>query len=425
MKIRSDIILRGTNDAGVSISIALTDPSGNAITLSNGSATVTDTSWVYVLPSGTLTVEGTYGITLTTSKLYHTDIILTEDIVLDTTPPQKPTIDLNDADDTGIRNDDNKTKISSGLTFLVSGEVGIGVVLYNSNTPIESTRGTISASGEISIDTSLSEGIYLITAIVTDAAGNINYSNPLFIVVDSTPPTSPAYTPPTSLTVGVPTNILETSTEVGVIYTASNLPSGLSINPTTGDITGVPLSAVTSITTVIVTATDDVGNEVSTQINLPPIVGGAIETLTTLDKLLDTNLFINAVENTQNIILSGTNEAGVSVTLALSNPSGDAIILSNGTATVSGTSWTYTLPTGTLAVDGTYEITLTTSKLSNADITLTEDITVDTTPPQKPTIDLDSRDDSGIANNDNKTKHSTRLNIDIIGAAGTSMFTTQ
>ena len=410
------LTLTGDNENGVSIFIALTDTDSNAVTLTNATATVLGSSWVYTFPTGTFVIEGTYKITLTTSRPFYTDIILTRDILIDRTAPEKPTLDLFSADDTGVADDDNKTKNTAGLTIIVSGETGTTVALQNNDTPIAGATGTISA-GTVSIDISLSEGEHPITAVSTDLSGNATTSDPLSIIVDTTSPVQPNYTPPASLAVGVSTNIPETSTESTVTYTASNLPSGLIINPTTGDITGAPLSSSITSTETIITVTDIVDNKISATLTLPPIVEGDIETLTTLD----TNLFINAIENTGNIVLSGSNEDGVSITLALTNTSNVPIVLESVDANVTGTSWGYVFPSSLLTIDGTYGITITTHKTLFNDSILVRNLVVDTTLPEKPTLDLSSADDTGVADDDNKTKITTLLTIIVSGEAGTSV----
>lgn len=89
---------------------------------------------------------------------------------------------------------------------------------------------------------------------------------------------APIVTSPTSSfsgTVGTPISITPTATGTVASWSATGLPSGLSIDPSTGEISGIPTSPVT--TTVTLTATNEQGTSSPYQftINISPESGSA------------------------------------------------------------------------------------------------------------------------------------------------------
>ncbi len=108
-------------------------------------------------------------------------------------------LSLSSASDSGISDADNLTRYTSDLRIGGFGENGATVQLYDNGNLISTT--TVSGYYIFSADISLSEGIYPITAIQTDPAGNISApSAPLTITVDVTPPALPEFREAVSLT---------------------------------------------------------------------------------------------------------------------------------------------------------------------------------------------------------------------------------
>ena len=90
--------------------------------------------------------------------------------------------------------------------------------------------------------------IYTITA--ANSTASIIYTTSIRVVIP--PPSGFGYSSPNDLTQGVPiTGIRPTITGTGITFTAANLPAGLSLNPTTGEITGTPTAASPSTVYVI------------------------------------------------------------------------------------------------------------------------------------------------------------------------------
>ena len=81
------------------------------------------------------------------------------------------------------------------------------------------------------------------------------------------------YTPPASLTVGMPTHPIPPTTGDTDIasYSATGLPAGLMINATTGVISGTPTTVNTAPSQVVVTVTDHSGNKAEVRLTFPMV----------------------------------------------------------------------------------------------------------------------------------------------------------
>ena len=95
------------------------------------------------------------------------------------------------------------------------------------------------------------------------------------LAVDLAAP-SASYTPPATLQVGVAISAMTPSTSATDIasYGATGLPSGLSINSTTGVISGTPDIANPTTATATVTVTDTAGNPTDVPITFPMVAKG-------------------------------------------------------------------------------------------------------------------------------------------------------
>jgi hypothetical protein len=117
-------------------------------------------------------------------------------LVIDTLKPQRPTIDLVDAFDTGSSDLDNVTNLTT-LNFRVSAEPGTTVVIKDGNTVIDTfvmpavafTTRTISWP----VAGIAAEGPHPLSAEATDAAGNRSeQSTELLVTIDTIVPASPS-----------------------------------------------------------------------------------------------------------------------------------------------------------------------------------------------------------------------------------------
>lgn len=112
-------------------------------------------------------------------------------IGVDLTAPGAPTgLDLTKADDTGISDSDNITKLTSGITITGSAAANSTVELFDGSTSLGTT--TAASNGNFTIDVSLTEGKHTLTAVATDLAGNTGAKSAgLDITVDTTLPAAP------------------------------------------------------------------------------------------------------------------------------------------------------------------------------------------------------------------------------------------
>ena len=95
------------------------------------------------------------------------------------------------------------------------------------------------------------------------------------LTIDLTAPTAPTYTAPGSLKVGAAITSMSPTEAIGVNeYSASGLPTGLSINASTGVISGTPTAAATGVASAMVTVSDTAGNTDTVDITFPMVAKG-------------------------------------------------------------------------------------------------------------------------------------------------------
>ena len=116
---------------------------------------------------------------------------------------------------------------------------------------------------------------------VTVSAAKTGYAAPsphaLVLAVDLVAPTAPAYTAPGSLKVGVAIAAMSPSGGSGSgidEYGATGLPSGLSIDPFSGVISGTPDRANASTASAMVTVTDTADNAATVLVAFPVVAKG-------------------------------------------------------------------------------------------------------------------------------------------------------
>ena len=174
---------------------------------------------------------------------------------------------------------------------------------------------------------------------IQDAAGNRLTNTTLTgtgnsYMVDNTPPMV-AYTSPDSLVVGTAVTAIEPSTAATDIasYSATGLPAGLVIDPTTGVISGSPVTASADPSMVMVTVTDTSGN--STTVRLTFLVGASAQPgvrVTPIDPSL------NEGSTTSYTVTLNTQPAGPVTITPISGGSG-AVSVSPASLTFTPSNW--------------------------------------------------------------------------------------
>jgi len=155
-------------------------------------------------------------------------------IVIDTTAPNAPTIDLSSDSDTGSSSTDNITNDNTP-TLTGTAEANATVTLYDTDDTTSLGTTTADGSGNWTITSSaLSAGAHTLTTKATDAAGNVSVaSSGLTITIDTTGPTLSSSSPAD--------NAVQVTQSGDIILTFDEDSSGISgvdnislVNVTTG-----------------------------------------------------------------------------------------------------------------------------------------------------------------------------------------------
>ena len=167
--------------------------------------------------------------------------------------------------------------------FTISGdtasEAGVSIAVTVGSTELTATSAeadpatwSVSVPADASYITGTSVDV-TVSATKTGFTAPDNVTRTL--TVDLTAPTAPTYTVPDSLKVGVAITAMSPSGGIGIDeYSATGLPSGLSIDTGTGAISGTPDTAQASTASVTVTASDTAGNTAEVSITFPAVAKG-------------------------------------------------------------------------------------------------------------------------------------------------------
>ena len=162
-------------------------------------------------------------------------------------------------------------------------EAGVSVVVKVGSHTFDAVTSAI-ASGETTATWSVSvptAATYITGAsvTVTVSASKTGFTAPSDVTrsltVDLTAPTTPTYTAPGSLKVG--TAITDMGPTGGTdidAYSATDLPSGLAIDDSSGTISGSPTTANASTAAVTITVSDTAGNAVTVTVTFPAVAKG-------------------------------------------------------------------------------------------------------------------------------------------------------
>ena len=184
---------------------------------------------------------------------------------------------------------DNTVNIAEKTAgFSISGdtgsEAGVSVEVAVGTTTLTATSADVAGTAEWSVAVP-AEATYITGTSVTVSvsASKTGYTPPADVertlAIDLVKP-SVTYTAPASLKVGAAVDLRPSTTDTDISsYSASGLPSGLSINATTGAITGAPVTVDANTASVTVTVTDTAGNSVEVSLTFPAVVKGE-QTLT-------------------------------------------------------------------------------------------------------------------------------------------------
>ena len=183
-----------------------------------------------------------------------------------------------------IASDDTVNIAEKAEGFVISGdtgtEAGVSVTVQVGTGTLSATstddNGTATWSAGVPADASYITGTGVSVSVTAAKAG---YTSPDAVQralgIDLTAPVAPSYTAPGSLKVGAAITEMSPTGASGVNeYAASGLPTGLSINTSTGMISGTPMAAATATASVTVTVSDSAGNTDTVSITFPAVAKG-------------------------------------------------------------------------------------------------------------------------------------------------------
>ena len=168
--------------------------------------------------------------------------------------------------------------------FTISGdtgsEIGVGVTVDIGGVTLTATSAEVAGTATWSVNVPADAAYITGTSLdVTVNAAKTGYTPPAAVTrtltVDLVEPTAPTYSLPSSLKVGEAITPISASGGVGINeYGATGLPSGLTLNTSSGAISGTPDAANASTATVTVTASDAAGNSDTIDITFPAVAKG-------------------------------------------------------------------------------------------------------------------------------------------------------
>lgn len=369
-----DLLVRGTAEAGGTVTVTLNGVDYPATVLLNG-------SWSATIPASALQglADGKYDLTITATDAAGNSATALAPFELDTAAPAF-TLGAIAVDGTL-----NATEQGQPLAITGTGTVGDTVsVTLNGNT----YTGTVGSNGQWSISVpasdlgALTNGSYPVSVTVSDAAGN-STSQQTTLAVDVTPP---------AVTISSPSgNGILSGEEQSLPLTLSGSgESGNTISVTlngktyqaTVGVNGqwaleVPATDLAALTEgphpISVTARDPAGNTTTVQSNIT--LDTTQPTLTVNTATFAGNGVVDGAELQLDQVLSGTTSAqpGQTVTVTVNGGSYTGLVQSDG-------SWQVTIPAGSMAgqTDGSHNLTVSVSNAQGNSVSTSGSYTINT-----------------------------------------------
>ncbi|WP_348700904.1 Ig-like domain-containing protein [Leeuwenhoekiella blandensis] len=368
--------ITGTADSADDLTVTV-----NGVVYAETGADLTDNgdnTWTLVIPVAL--AEGVYDVTATATQGIQSATDPTNgELTIDITAPAIPTVDF-------LTTNDNTPTI----TGTADSSADLVVTVNGVNYPESGTDLTDNGDGTWSLNISviLADGIYDVVATSTDAAGNSSVDATVDeLIIDTVLPTTP--------TVDFLTTNDNTPTITGTADSVDDLVvtvDGVAYPESGSDLTDngddtwtlvIPSPLVEGTYDVVAAATDAVGNS-----NVDATTDELTIDLT--DPTVPTVDFLTTNDNTP--IITGTADSIddlVVIVDGITYPESGSDLTDNGNNT-----WTLVIPSA--LADGTYDVQATaTDAAGNSSVdTTTDELTIDTSAPTVPTVDLLSTSDT-------------------------------
>ena len=366
-------VIKGT--ATVSLGDVFTvSVSGVTYTSGDGKLTLTGTNWSLQIPAGSELVDGIYSVIAAVKDVagnVSTDITSNE-LTIDTIPPVVPTVAAQMTNDT--------TPIITGTATLATGEV-LKVTVNGVTYSVGDGKLTISGTSwslQIPNGSELADGVYSVTATVTDVAGNSSTdttNNEL--TIDNIAPAVPTViaqitndtTPLIKGTVTVASGEIFKVTVNGVTYTSGD--GNLAVSGTSWSLQ-IPSGRELISATYSVTAT------------LTDVAGNSSLDLTSNELIIDTippaiPTVVSQVTDDTTPLIRGTAVIGTGESLTVT-VNGVTYTVGDGKLSLNGVNWSLQIADGNKLSEAVYQVVATVTDSagnSSTDIT-TNELTVDT-----------------------------------------------
>ncbi|HHY2962184.1 TPA: Ig-like domain-containing protein [Enterobacter hormaechei subsp. steigerwaltii] len=380
---QSDLAISGTStaEAGQTLTVSLNGKDYTTTVSANG-------SWTLNVPAADLAglTDGSVTVTASVSDKAGNPASVDHTLTVDVTVPAV-TIHTVAGDDVINVAEHNQAQIISGsATVAAAGDTVTVTIGGQSYTTVLDAAGNWSVGVPANVISGLSDGSVTVTASVTDAAGNTG-SGTHNVTVDTGLPSVSfnaisddnvlnAVEKGQDLSVsGTSANLAEgtvvTVTLNGKNYTATTAADGTwSLTVPAADLSGLGEASYT----LSATATNGVGNSISTTANL--LVDTALPTVT-INTVAGDNV-INGSEAAAGVAISGTTtaEVGQTVTVNLGGNSYTAQVQQGGV-------WSINVPAADLSTlaDNGYTVQVSVSDAAGNPGSAGKAITLDTTPP--------------------------------------------
>jgi hypothetical protein len=381
----------GTSESGTTVTVSFNNSvQGSVVTAANG-------TWTF---NAVQKPDGMYTITATAQDLAGNSTAAVNFLVvtIDSTIPSTPTI-TGFSVDSGVVGD----RITNDNTLTVTGTADAGsmvTVLFNGM-----LQGTVIADANSTWTLNASQkpdGVYTITASVSDGAGNTSpASNSLVVTIDTVAPGAPIITGYSTDTGPVGDGITSDNTltvtgtaEAGstVAVTFNGLIQGTTTTAANGTWTMTAPPVIDGVYMIQATAQDVAGNTSPASNSLVVTVDSSAGTPTITGFSTDTGTVGDAITFDPTLTITGTADPGCTVTISFNG------VVDGTTIPNAAGNWTYNAST---KPDGVYSITSRCSDpAGNSSGNSTPlVVTIDTTAPPAPLI-IDYSTDTGTPGDD-------------------------